>query len=408
MSNSKVKWGCVATIIIGLIVKISWLDYQFADYIAFLEQWVKYMKANGYFYSLKDVFYNYTPLYMYVLALIAKLGVYPLYAIKFLSIFFDYIIAFFCGGIAYQVTKKDITKWLAFAIIPIIPTVILNGAVMAQCDAIYVAFTIGSVYFLFKRKLVVSMIFLGIAFSLKAQAAMVLPFFFIFMLRGGVKWYHFTIVPLVYVVSVLPAWALGRPIISSLLIYRAQASYSANNGIQELVSFFPNIYQWIDKLLNYNSIYGLATMTIITLVSGYILSQKKYTFTLETWIKLLLLSTIICPFLLPGMHERYMYSGDIVAGLYILLYPRKAYLGLGIIFVSFYSYIRCLYALSFDFGLPTGPHEIFSFFEFISWKPVSLLYAGVIALLIFDFVKTLKTNKIEDEFAIGAHIKNKV
>ena len=127
--------------------------------------------------------------------------------------------------------------------------------------------------------------------------------------------------------------------------------------------------------------------------------QKKYIFTLESWVKLIFLSCIICPFVLPGMRERYMYLGDLIAVAYICLYPRKAYLAVGILFVSFYSYIRTLNYFGVFLGdNNVNPLKALSFFNLIPWKAVSLLYLGIIMMIVTDFVKSLRTNVVEKEF----------
>lgn len=395
LKSNKTKYYCIALIVLALGVKLILFRYLYVDYLIFLSKWVQYIKDNGYIYSLKDAFHNYTITYIYVLIGIAKLNIYDLYAIKTISVLFEFITAFFVGKIAYMVTKQKNVMWLSMAIILLLPTVLLNSSLQSQCDSIYAAFTLGSMYFLLRQKFIPSMIFLGIAISFKAQTSMILPFYFVYMMRGNIRWYYFAIIPVVYLITILPAWIVGRPLLDLLTIYQSQSKY--NNA---LVLNFPNIYQWVGHFVNsdlYDIIYkiGMGFVATLTIVAGFVLKNKRYHFSIESWIKLAFLSAITCPFFLPGMLERYMYLGDILGVLYILTIRRKIYLPIAIFCISYYSYIRCIYLFG-PFGKYTG--MFFSSFEWLPWEVVTLIYAIVITLVALDFVKTLKANKLEDEF----------
>lgn len=397
---SKIQYGLLATIILGMVVKLLLFDYLYIDYGFYLSRWIGDIKANGYLSALKEPFYNYAPTYMYVLVLIAKLDLYPLYAIKIVSVSFDYVLAFFVGQLLYLYYKKELVLWISFAVVPLIPTVLLNSAFMSQCDSLYVSFIVGSVYFLFTKRQFAAVLFLGIAFALKVQTALILPFYFIYMLRGHIKWYFFLMIPLIYVVSIVPVWMVGRSLTDLLTVYVAQAEYN-----EELVKNFPNIYLWIGSLGDVAKWIGLGSVLLLTLLGGWCLSNReKYTFTLEAWYKLIFLSAIICPFLLPGMLERYMYLGDVFAIVYIALNRKNIVAGLGIIFVSFYSYVRCIYMFSFsaDGNYPSRP---FAIFESIPWEAVSILYIIIILYVLYDLVTTLKRSKLKDDEFVFQEIK---
>lgn len=56
-----------------------------------------------------------------------------------------------------------------------LPTVVMNGAMWAQCDMMYVTFLLLCTLFFYKEKYVISFIWLGVAFSLKLQAVFLCP-----------------------------------------------------------------------------------------------------------------------------------------------------------------------------------------------------------------------------------------
>lgn len=393
----------IGLIVLGTIIsayfRITCIDYTFSDYTMFLSPWIDTIRQNGYMSALAGDFYNYTPLYMYVLTLIAKLDANPLYAIKIVSFLFEYLLAFYIGRIAYLNTKKEWTLWLPFAIVPLVPSFFLNSTLMSQCDAIYVSFVIGSVYYVLTKRPIAAMIFLGVAFSLKLQAAFVLPFYFVYMLRGHIKWYMFAAVPLVYFVTVIPAWVAGRPLVELLMIYGSQSDSVFN---YTLAASFPNVYLWIHEFLDYNKWPGMIFMTALVLVGGYVLMNKKYTFTANAWIALLFLSAIVCPFFLPYMHERYLYMGDLAGVLYILNNHKKIFhwfAGLSIIFVSYFSCAQCLILLS-SFDRSGFNFTFLKLIQVFPWQAVGGLYLVAILYVVYDLCKILKNNKNEIEFPV--------
>lgn len=381
--------------IISLTIKLSMFDFIFGDYTEFLSKWVATIKANGYLNALSEPFYNYTPLYMYVLTLIAKLGVNPLHGIKAVSILFEYGVAFYVGRLAFMIWKNKMALWLPFVIVPLIPGVMLNSSFMAQCDAIYVMFMLGSVYYLFRKNQIAAMVFLGIAFSLKSQTSFILPFYFVYMLRGHIKWYYFLLLPVVYFLTLIPAWIVGRPIVDLLMVYVNQA-----NDSYVLASYLPNIYLWIYQFLDSNKIPGMIFVAILVLIGGFILSNKKFTFTLDAWIILLFLSALVCPYFLPSMHERYIYLGDMCAILYVFVNRRNVLnwgVAVGVIFISFFSYAQCLHDQSF-YIWSDYPKGIFSFIKIVPWKVMSIFYFGIIIYVVYDLIRTLQRDRGKEEF----------
>lgn len=371
LSNKNI-W--IALIIFGVICKLILLPVKTGDYIYFIDPWIGFIKTHGYFSSLKFGFYDYTPSYIYILIAITKIGLNPLYSVKIVSILFEYLAAFFVGKAACQKYHDNLLIWISLAIIPIIPSVLLNSSYLSQCDSIYAAFVMGSIYFILQKKQFLSILFLAIAFAFKMQTVMILPFYFIMMLRGNIRWYYFLLVPLVFILSITPAWLYGRSFTELLNVYISQT-----DRFRYLTLNFPNIYIWINNGL-YEPVRmgGIILTIILTLLSGFWLSKKRLFFSYESWIKLAFLSSIIVPYLLPGMHERYMYLGDLLGLLYCLILRKNIHLPIGIWIVSFYSYIRCS-----------------RFNEILPMSPAFLIYSFVIVFTSIDFIKSLKIESNE-------------
>ncbi len=357
---------CYFLLILGVLAKLVLLPVKTGDSVHFLK-WIEFIKSHDYISSLKYTFYDYAPSYIYILILIAKIGLNPLYSIKIASIFFEYLAAFFIGKIAEIKYKSTITIWISMAVIPLLPTIMLNSSYFTQCDSIYTAFMIGSIFFILKKKQFLSVLFLGLAIAFKMQAVILLPFFFVLLLRKNIRWYYFLIVPVVFLFSLMPAWFTGRSLIELLNVYVLQTDH-----FRYLTLNFPNLYIWISNdYYQTVKITGMLFTFFTTLFSGIWLVRKKIEFTFEQWIRLAFLSSIFIPFILPGMHERYMYMGDVLGILYFLVLRKNIHLPLGILIVSLYSYIRCS---RFNDVLPMWP----AFF----------VYLSVIILSFIDFFKS--------------------
>jgi len=364
----------VAIFSVGIIIKIILLPAENIDYLTFLLPWIEFIKSHGYENSLKYIFYDYTPTYIYFLVLIAKWGLNPLFSIKFISFFFEYLLAFFIGKIAYQKHKTFTSFLVGFTIIPILPTVIFNASYLSQCDAIYSALVAGSIYFMLTKRQFLAILFLSIGFVFKMQTVFILPLYFVLLLRKEYKWYYFLMIPLFYIISTLPAVYYGGPFRELAGVYFMQA-----NKYKYLTLNFPNIYIFINNnLYEIFKIAGILFTVLITLFTGFWLKSKKYILDFDSYIRLAFICSILIPFILPGMHERYMFLGDALSVLYFLVFRKNIHFPIGILLVSTYSYIR-----------------LSRFNDILPMEPAFVIYTIIIVLAIYDFISNLK--KINNE-----------
>ncbi|MCI4442409.1 MAG: hypothetical protein JHC39_02790 [Lentimicrobium sp.] len=363
-------------LIFGVLIKLVLFPVRTGDFVGFLQPWLDFIKTHGYFSSLKFGFYDYTPSYIYILIVIAKTGLNPLFLVKIVSIVFEYLAAFYIGKLAALKVKSSNIVLISLAVIPLIPTVILNSSYLSQCDSIYAALVLASVFYLLKKKQLLSVVLLGIAFAFKMQSIMLLPFFFVMMLKGNIRWYYFLVVPIIFIISLIPAWFFGRPFSNLINVYISQT-----NHYQFLTMNFPNLYIWINNdFYEPVKIGGVIFTFFFTLISGIWLSSKRFIFDDEKWLQLAFLSAILIPFLLPGMHERYMYLGDLLGVLYFLVFRKNIHFTIGILLVSLYSYIRCS-----------------RYNDILPMWPAFFVYLSVIVLVTFDFLKSFNRQNGSNE-----------
>ncbi|MCB2292767.1 hypothetical protein LGK95_04350 [Clostridium algoriphilum] len=342
------KFVILAAIIwLAFVVRIHGLPTTSQDYNAFLSRWFDSIKTGGGFSALKNSMGDYTQPYLYLLTLGTYTDINKLFYIKMISFVFEIMVAFYIMKIVNMKYKNEKIGYLSFGILLIIPTVIFNGSVWAQCDIIYTSFVIGSIYYILREKPITSIIFYGVALSFKLQAIFILPLFAILLFKNRIKIYHLLLIPITYLFLSIPSLIVGRPLKDILLTYLNQSSEYTN-----LTYNAPSIYQWFTSSFfsnttligNIGIMFTLVVVLSIIYVSFRYIKVIKY----ENVIELSLLFAVIIPFLLPRMHERYFFMADIISLLYAFCFPRKLYVAIIIPLVSLFCYFPFLYNTSID------------------------------------------------------------
>ena len=350
MGNNKFlkKFLILAAIIwLAIIVRIPGLPFISGDYSAFVSRWFDTIKANGGFAALKNAMGDYTQPYLYLLTIGTYSNINSLFYVKMISFVFEIMAAFFIMKIVSMKYKNENLVYFSFGLVLFLPTVIFNGSVWAQCDIIFTSFVIGFIYYILCEKPITSIIFYGIALSFKLQAIFLFPLLGILLFKKRIKIYHLILIPLCYLVLSIPSLIVGRPLKDILLTYINQSSEYKN-----LTYNAPSIYQWIPSKFNDIPPVGYIgiLITFLVVISIIYVSVRyikviKY----ENIIEISLLLTVIVPFLLPRMHERYFFMADIISLLYAFCFPKKFYIAIIIPIVSLLCYLPFLYNTGTDF-----------------------------------------------------------
>ena len=340
------RWwaGPAAVAVLGaavmVAIRIPLLSATSGDYTAFISPWYDHLKNNGGFAAVGGDFSNYNPPYLYLLAAMTYLPIPKIVAIKSISIFFDLVMAFF----AYQLVALRRPGWLpavASTAILAAPTVVLNGADWGQCDSIYAAFCLGSMYFLLRRQPFWAAVFFGIAFAFKLQAIFFAPIAIIVLVVQGERLRRIVvavlITPVVFVVMLLPALAAGASWSELMAVYPTQISSGGigntaggggfGGGTRAVVGRgritsssyrggltdnAPSFYQWLPTTVgSWWKYVGLALTAVSIGAVGTLAWIRRQAATPARMMLLASTLLIVIPFLLPGMHERYFYLADV-------------------------------------------------------------------------------------------------
>ena len=329
----------VGGVVVALMLRLSLWNFENYDTRDFLVPWYDAIVNNGRWHSFASGFANYTPPYLYLLTLASYFPFSKLHAVKFIALMFDFPLAYYAAQLVRLRYPQQRTAVLAaFLLVLFTPTVFCNSALWGQCDAMYTTFVLASFYYAAQQRWRPSLILLGVALAFKLQTVFVLPVFVYLFLRQGFPIYYWLALPVVYGVSIVPAWLLGRPLGQLLKIYVEQA-----HTYPMLTQNAPNFYQWLTPDAPVWSKAGLMFTGGLLYLLGVLILRSRVKFTRDIWLKVALTVLLLVPFTLPQMHERYFFAADVLSIVYAFYFPRFWYVPLLVVGSSLVSYSPFLY-----------------------------------------------------------------
>ncbi len=339
---------------LAFVLRYCLLTYETLDYQDWIRVWIQSLRDNGAWKGLGQEIWscNYNVPYVYFLSLISLSGMRDLLLVKLLSIFFDVVMAWAVMRLVGVLTQSPVKKLSAFVLTLWLPSVVLNGALWGQCDVIYGAFAVLAVYFALDDHPALSVISIALSVSFKLQGVFLLPVWFLFLLKGKIKFKHIFLFPLTYVISILPAVFAGR-------------------GFWELLTLYLRNTGTIGDGLNYNSssVYALHDFSAMTNAAGEragIIMTALFCVGLFVWFALsfkkmddkalfgaCVLFAIGVPFFLPHMHDRYFFIADMLTLTLAVAEPWLAPVAAGVSFGSllgYHAYLKMRYLMPMRYG----------------------------------------------------------
>lgn len=338
----------IGVILISILIKYFFFSFESGDYKRFLLKWYNILSEEG-LTSVVNGLGNYNPPYLTLLYLLTFLPGAPIIKIKILSVVFDILMGFI-GYLIVRVLTDNKHAYLSWLVIILLPTVILNSSMWAQCDSIYTTFVLLSLYLLLKEKYSLSFLILGVAFSFKLQFIFILPLFVIlYFVNKKFSIFNFLLIPLGNILMCLPVILMGMPIMNCFTTYLEQTTdYSVylTRNLANIFQLLPNI-----KVIGY--IFIIITGLLFLGLLIYFIKRKRK-IEKEEIISVALLSVLIAVAFLPFMHERYMFMADVLSVIWYFIYKRKIYIPIIVNLSSLAGYSVYL------FGLDWMPLWIFS------------------------------------------------
>jgi Gpi18-like mannosyltransferase len=339
-------------VLIAFAVRFAFIDQVSADYRSFVSPWYDYLSTHDGFAAVGTDIANYNPPYLYLLAAVSYLPLPKIVAIKLISMVFDVALAGFAALVVRERFGRPVIWLSCFAVVLFAPTVLINSSYWGQCDSIYAAFCLGSLYFLLRRQPWWACVFFGLALSFKLQAIFFLPVLIIVLVVNKQRLLALLAVPATFVLMLVPAALAGRDWSSLLMIYPDQVTTGGTGGgvgtgtgtggfgtggapggggrgrgqttgaLGGLTQNAPTFYQWVGGSTVWTYL-GLAAAAVVAIFAAGLAFFRRRPLTTPAIVVLATTLVLAVPFFLPEMHERYFYLADvltIVAAFYVRRY----------------------------------------------------------------------------------------
>lgn len=305
---------------LAILARVGGLSFVSADMNDYLLPWAEQFRANSGFSAMRTQIGDYNFLYQAIIILICRLPGSMVHLYKYISIFFDFLLAISCAALIRK-EKGGTTFCPAFvttyAVVLFLPTVILNSAVWGQCDVIYTVACIFALAALYRRSYAASFIALGLAFALKLQTVFILPvYLYVYICRKDFSLLHFFITLLTLWATGIPAYLQGRSVLAVFQVYLSQV-YEYTGMILNT----PSIWALFFPSYGHMRLYAMAATALILglflyhfLNHGLVIREN-----LESFLIVAAWSAWTCFLFLPSMHERYSYLSDLLLVLLALL-----------------------------------------------------------------------------------------
>jgi Gpi18-like mannosyltransferase len=304
-----------------LIIPVFWRKVN-ADLVNTSIPWYQFLFEHGRFSALATIVSDYTPPYLYLLSIgtIAHGVLDPATVIRAISVSFNAIavvlVYLFAVATGWSRSKAIQIAFIFFAL----PEMVVNSLVWGQCDIIYTLFLMAFIYFLLKERGWLATMMLGIAFAFKLQTVFIGPFVLYLLLVRLLLWRQLVMVPLMYLLFMVPSAVAGKSWGELLTIYVRQVneypglSFAAANPYLVFQKFFPNSYELgLDV--------GLVLAVIVSLVLVTLFVHRGRGRSPHSLLLMATLTLTIMPYVLPKMHERYFFPAGAMAFLLAVVRP---------------------------------------------------------------------------------------
>jgi Gpi18-like mannosyltransferase len=138
--------------------------------------------------------------------------------------------------------------------------------------------------------------------------------------------------------------------------------------------------EYLALVLNYSNFYSLLpdnygyfSLTEMIILFGLLFVFYIYLFSNDVILKdsdyiiVTMITVMLCTYFLPAMHERYMFSVDLLAVIFLFIYPHRFYVPLLIWLINANAYLPALYGF--------GP--------IVDYRTMALVYLGLLCLIVY-------------------------
>ena len=292
--------GAFALCALAMLARVSFIERSSGDYDIYLADWIAKLAQRSFSEGMQANVGEYNVLYQYILFVITRLGVPALYAVKAVSFIGD---AFLAGAAARLAGRKGALA--AFGAALLLPTLVLNAGMFAQCDSLYASAALWGLALALDQRPAGSAACFALSLCFKLQSAFILPIVVVLWAARKLRLCDALVFVLAIFAVMLPALLGGKSLGDIIGIYTAQTglytglNYNAANffGLMETNGLDVYAYGNFAMALAFGA---CALLVLWGLSRAQAMEDGDY-------VQLAFLLVLMIVFLLPRMHERYFY-----------------------------------------------------------------------------------------------------
>ena len=287
---------------LAMLARLSFVERSSGDYDIYLASWLEKLAAGSFADGMRADIGEYNVLYQYILFLITRLSVPPLYAVKAVSFIGDAALA---GAVAALAAREGKPSMAAFGAMLLLPTAVLNGGMFAQCDSLYAACALWGLALALRGRPARSAVCFALSLAFKLQAVFLLPIVAVLWADRKLRVADAGVFLLTLAAVMLPAVLGGKSPARIIGIYTAQTGLytGLNYGAANLFGLM--LTQGLDVYAYGGFAMTLALGACVLLVGAGM--RRAGHMDEDGYVHLALLLALMIVFLLPRMHERYFY-----------------------------------------------------------------------------------------------------
>jgi Gpi18-like mannosyltransferase len=297
--------AAIVSLALYLHSRMWWTEPR--DMALFQRPWFEHIVHYGPIGAFAHPFSNYTPAYLYLLAFASLFhgSLEAMYLVKLLSVAGTAFAAFALADLVKTMGGPSRYSVLLF----IMPSVVINAALLAQCDALWAGACVFAVAAMIRGQSVRSLAWCGVAIAFKAQSVFIAPFIIGALIGRRAPWWQWGAPGLAFVGMMLPAWLAGWPAWDLAMVYPNQPAWISFPSRLANPWMFATVFA-PEAAKNF---YWLGFAAVAAASAAIAALTAKSVGNRRALLLLALLSSLALPFFFPKMLERYFFLADLLS-----------------------------------------------------------------------------------------------
>ncbi len=365
-------FGILLFTVLGILLRLTGLSYEAVDYLECVVPWFEDIKAIGNITALAEYEGSYNIFYITIIYFLTLLPLPAIVSVKLVSVLFDYLAVAVLTAFVYDAAPPERRyrySLVAYAVLICCPTAVINSGYMAQCESIWAGLGLLSFYLIRKGHPVWGMLSFGCALAMKPQGVFILPILLIdWFYSRRYSIFHLLWIPVAIQLISIPAMIGGSEWYVFYRFFRQMAGQ-----YPYVYYYYPNFWTYLQDAPYY--VFGKVAIfsAMIALLLFAVLFVRAKSHDSRDYLEAISYTSMTCAMILPCMHERYNFMGELALVACSVITPRYRVPALLLILASTQCYGQAY------LGWFWVPHELLAavniaVYLYVAYRSMSVLW----------------------------------